>query len=119
MDPLIGLLTPLQRDGARDFAVGAGRDLSVSKIRQALGVAQGELPWRTSFGAGLPRLRFQANTEVTAERARIMAVDALAVWAPSVTVTAVKATKAGASLLIQVTYIADAEERVATIAIPE
>jgi len=114
-DTLIGLLTPLQRDGARDFASGTGDRLSVSKIRQVLGTAMGELPWRTSFGAGIPRLRFRTNDEVLAEQARVRAVDALAKWAPSVRIESVSVSRDSTTVAIQVFYSDGGEQQVATV----
>lgn len=118
-EALIGLLTPMQRDGATDFAVGSGALLSVSKIKQVLGTAMGELPWRASFGAGIPRLRFRTNDALLAEQARVRAIEALAAWAPSVRVTSVTVDREDTTLAIRVIYVEDGEERVASVALAE
>ncbi|NOJ79796.1 hypothetical protein [Myxococcus xanthus] len=84
------LLVPFRRDRKRDFATGTGAELLASKVRQVLLTegatphSTGELPWRTSFGAGLSRLRHQRNDTVLAELARVYIRDALARWLPGV-----------------------------------
>lgn len=108
IDPLIGLLTPMQRDGARDFAVGSGAVLSASKVRQSLGVMVGELPWRTRFGSKIPGMRFGRSSDaVTSERIRVQAVDALAMWAPSVTIQSVEAERLDTTVVVRVVYRED------------
>ena len=63
------LLVPFRRDKKRDFASGSGPDLLRAKVLQALLTegagprSSGELPWRTSFGAGLHLLRHQRNDD--------------------------------------------------------
>ena len=65
MFDLRGLIAPFRRDKKRDFASGSGPDLLRAKVLQALLTegagprSSGELPWRTSFGAGLHLLRHQ------------------------------------------------------------
>ncbi|NOJ92323.1 hypothetical protein HMI51_05130 [Corallococcus coralloides] len=87
---LQNLLVPFRRDKKRDFAFGTGAELLASKVRQVLLTegatphSTGELPWRTSFGAGLSRLRHQRNDTVLAELARVHVRDALARWLPGV-----------------------------------
>ncbi|WP_426747441.1 GPW/gp25 family protein [Myxococcus faecalis] len=89
------LLIPFRRDRKRDFAAGAGAELLASKVRQVLLTegatphSTGELPWRTSFGAGLSRLRHQRNDTVLAELARVYVRDALARWLPGVQIVQV------------------------------
>ncbi|RKH35677.1 hypothetical protein D7Y13_13985 [Corallococcus praedator] len=84
------LLVPFRRDRKRDFAAGTGAELLASKVRQVLLTegatphSTGELPWRTSFGAGLSRLRHQHNDTVLAELARVYVRDALVRWLHSI-----------------------------------
>jgi phage gp46-like protein len=102
-----GLLTPFRRDRKRDFASGSGAELLRSKVLQALMTegatprSSGELPWRTSFGAGLHLLRHQRNDEVLAELARVYVRDALARWVPSARLVALQVTRDGASLVLR------------------
>ncbi len=83
------------------------RDLLRSKALQALAtegatpVSQGELPWRTAFGAGLERLRHQRNDAALAELARVYVRDALRRWVPSAEVTSLEVSREGASLTIR------------------
>ena len=63
--------------------------------------SSGELPWRTSFGAGLHLLRHQRNDEVLAELARVYVRDALARWAPSARLIALEVTREDASLVLR------------------
>jgi len=98
---LQNLLVPFRRDRKRDFAVGTGAELLASKVRQVLLTegttphSTGELPWRTSFGAGLSRLRHQRNDTVLAELARVYVRDALARWLPGVQLVQVRVEQAG------------------------
>ncbi|QQR46168.1 hypothetical protein JKA73_08705 [Myxococcus xanthus] len=84
------ILVPFRRDRKRDFASGTGDELLASKVRQVLLTegatphSTGELPWRTSFGAGLSRLRHQRNDTVLAELVRVYVRDTLARWLPGV-----------------------------------
>ncbi|GEL75694.1 hypothetical protein MVI01_74780 [Myxococcus virescens] len=55
----------------------------------------GELPWRTSFGAGLSRLRHQSNDAVLGELARVCIRDALARWLPGVQLVQVRVEQSG------------------------
>ncbi|MCP3104530.1 GPW/gp25 family protein [Myxococcus sp. K15C18031901] len=95
------LLVPFRRDKKRDFASGTGAELLASKARQVLLTegatphSTGELPWRTSFGAGLSRLRHQRNDAVLAELARVYIRDALARWLPGVQLVKVRVEQAG------------------------
>jgi phage baseplate assembly protein W len=86
-----GLLAPLRR-AARDFEASSGADLLSSKTKQLLLTEPGELPWRTSFGAGLGRLRHQNNDAVLRELARVSVRDALARWMRSVRATRLETT---------------------------
>ena len=63
--------------------------------------SSGELPWRTSFGAGLHLLRHQRNDEVLAELARVYVRDALTRWVPSARLVALQVTREGASLVLR------------------
>jgi phage gp46-like protein len=107
MFDLHGLLAPFRRDKKRDFASGAGPDLLRAKVLQALLTegagprSSGELPWRTSFGAGLHLLRHQRNDEVLAALARVYVRDALARWVPSAQLVALEVSRNEASLLLR------------------
>ena len=96
------LLVPFRRDRKRDFAVGSGAELLASKVRQVLLTegatphSTGELPWRTSFGSGLSRLRHQRNDSVLAELARVYVRDALARWLPDVQLVRLEIEQKGA-----------------------
>ncbi|NTX51833.1 hypothetical protein [Myxococcus sp. CA039A] len=100
------LLVPFRRDKKRDFASGTGAELLAAKVRQVLlteGAAPhsyGELPWRTSFGAGLARLRHQRNDAVLAELARVYVRDALARWLPGVQLMQTRVEQTSTSLRI-------------------
>ena len=102
-----GLLIPFRRDRKRDFASGTGAALLRSKVLQALAtegatpVSQGELPWRTAFGAGLERLRHQRNDAALAELARVYVRDALRRWAPGAEVASLDVARDDASLTIR------------------
>jgi phage gp46-like protein len=107
MFDLRGLLAPFRRDKKRDFASGSGPDLLRAKVLQALLTegagprSSGELPWRTSFGAGLHLLRHQRNDEVLAALARVYVRDALARWVPSAQLVALEVSQDEASLLLR------------------
>ncbi|TQF11023.1 GPW/gp25 family protein [Myxococcus llanfairpwllgwyngyllgogerychwyrndrobwllllantysiliogogogochensis] len=102
------LLVPFRRDRKRDFAAGTGAELLASKVRQVLLTegptphSTGELPWRTSFGAGLARLRHQSNDAVLAELARVYVRDALARWLPGVQLVQVRVEQEAATLTLRV-----------------
>lgn len=97
-----GLLIPFQRAQAQDFAAGGGSRLTSAKIRQVLGTSPGELPWRTSFGAGLEALRHQANDVVLAELARVRARDALETWIGGLVVENVTVARDGTEVAITI-----------------
>jgi phage baseplate assembly protein W len=105
-----GLLAPFRRDRKRDFASGAGAELLASKVMQALMTcgatprSSGELPWRTSFGAGLDILRHQRNDAALAELARVQVRDALKRWVPEAELVEVTATRDGANLQLKVRF---------------
>ena len=107
MNELNGLLTPFRRDRKRDFASGSGAELLRTKVLQALMTggatarSSGELPWRTSFGAGLHQLRHQRNDEVLAELARVYVRDALARWVPSARLVSLEVTREDATLVLR------------------
>ena len=107
MFELHGLLTPFRRDKKRDFASGSGPELLRAKVLQALMTegagprASGELPWRTSFGAGLHLLRHQRNDEVLSALARVSVRDAIARWVPSAQLVALQVSRDDASLVLR------------------
>ena len=107
MFELHGLLTPFRRDKKRDFASGSGSELLRAKVLQALMTegagprASGELPWRTSFGAGLHLLRHQRNDEVLSALARVYVRDALARWLPSAQLVALQVGRDEATLVLR------------------
>ncbi len=84
------LLIPFRRDRKNDLASGEGSDLLRSKVLQTIMTrgntpwSSGELPWRTTFGAGLDLLRHQRNNHALTELARIYIRDALRKWVPEV-----------------------------------
>jgi phage baseplate assembly protein W len=108
-DP-VGLLIPFRRDRKRDFASGAGEDLLVSKVLQALLTegatpqSSGELPWRTSFGSGLHVLRHLRNEAALADLARVYVRDCLKRWVPEAELVGVTATRDGATLQLKVRF---------------
>jgi len=109
-DQIRGLLVPFRRDRKRDFASGTGADLLGTKVLQALMTAgatprsSGELPWRTSFGAGLDLLRHQRNDVALAEFARVQVRDALKRWVPEAELVEVRVTREDATLVLRVRY---------------
>ena len=109
-DPIRGLLVPFRRDRKRDFATGTGADLLGSKVLQAIMTAgatprsSGELPWRTSFGAGLDLLRHQRNDAALAELARVQVRDALRRWVPEVDLVGVDVVRQDATLTLRVRF---------------
>ena len=102
------LLIPFRRDKKRDFAVGSGEALLASKVRQALLTegattrSSGELPWRTSFGAGLALLRHQRNDAALRELARVYVRDALKRWVPGATLVSLAVEQDGPALTLRV-----------------
>lgn len=109
-DPIRGLLVPFRRDRKRDFATGTGADLLGSKVLQAVMTAgatprsSGELPWRTSFGAGLDLLRHQRNDAALAELARVQVRDALRRWVPEAELVGVDVAREDAMLTLRVRF---------------
>jgi phage baseplate assembly protein W len=105
-----GLLTPFRRDRKRDFASGSGEDLLASKVLQALMTngstprSSGELPWRTSFGAGLELLRHQRNDAALAELARVHVRDTLKRWVPEAELVEIAVTREDATLQLRVRF---------------
>jgi hypothetical protein len=104
----VNLLIPFRRDKKRDFATGEGEVLLASNVRQVLltegatAHSSGELPWRTSFGAGLALLRHRGNDAALKELARVHIRDALKRWLPSVELLGVEATGDGESMTLRV-----------------
>jgi len=96
-----GLTAPLRR-GPLDFMVGSGAELFSSKLRHVLLTEPGELSWRTTFGAGLSRLRHQNNDAVLGEIARASIRRALAAWLPSAELGAVETSSQDGALVVAV-----------------
>ena len=102
------ILIPFRRDKKRDFASGSGEVLLASKVRQALLTegatprSSGELPWRTSFGAGLALLRHQRNDAALRELARVYVRDALKRWVPSAELVELEVEASGTELTLRV-----------------
>ena len=102
------LLIPFRRDKKRDFAMGSGEALLASKVRQALltegatARSSGELPWRTTFGAGLALLRHQRNDAALKELSRVYVRDALKRWVPGATLVSLAVEQDGPALTLQV-----------------
>ena len=102
------LLIPFRRDRKRDFANGTGPELLASKVRQALltegatASSQGELPWRTNFGAALALLRHQRNNAVLGELARVYVRDSLRLWAPGVRLLRVQVLQEDSTLALRI-----------------
>ena len=86
-----GLIRPFRRDEKNDFASASGETLLQSCIGQVLGTkaagegAQGELPWRPSFGSKLHLLRHRKGF-YTRDLARVYATESLRRWEPRVQV---------------------------------
>jgi phage baseplate assembly protein W len=101
------LLIPFRRDKKRDFAAGSGPELLASKVKQALltegatARSSGELPWRTSFGAGLALLRHQRNDAALKEMALVYVRDALKRWVPQAQTLSLDVEQQGASLILR------------------
>ncbi len=106
----MNLLTPFCRDKKRDFAHASGDDLLRSKVLQAImtrgktAKSEGELPWRTAFGASLDLFRHQNNDAVLAEIARVYVRDAIEFWVPEAQLLDVKIEQRTATLLIHVRF---------------
>lgn len=102
------LLVPFRRDRKRDLATGVEAALLASKVRQVLltegstSRSSGELPWRTSFGAGLGLARHRPNDAVLAELTRVQVRDALRRWLPAVVVVEVEVTASASTLSVRV-----------------
>jgi len=102
------ILIPFRRDKKRDFASGSGEALLASNVRQALLTegatprSSGELPWRTSFGAGLALLRHQRNDSVLRELARVYVRDALKRWVPGAQLVSLEVEQSAAELTLRV-----------------
>lgn len=114
------LLLPFLRDGKRDLAHGSGAVLLASKVRQVLltnsaGLGGGgELAWRTSFGAGLERLRHRPADETLRELARVAVRDALRRWLPDVELRGVVVEQEGAAVVLRIDVV-QGQERAAVM----
>ena len=62
----------------------------------------GELPWRTSFGAGLALLRHQRNDAALKELARVYVRDALKRWVPGAQLVHLDVEQDGPTLRLHV-----------------
>ncbi len=106
--PAQNLLIPFRRDKKRDFASGTAEELLASKVRQALLTegatprSSGELPWRTSFGAGLALLRHQRNDAALKELARVYVRNALKRWVPGAKLVSLSVEQDGAAITLRV-----------------
>ena len=104
----MNLLIPFRRDKKRDFATGEGEVLLASNVRQVLltegatAHSSGELPWRTSFGAGLALLRHRGNDAALKELARVHIRDALKRWLPGVELVGLAVEQNGPVLALRV-----------------
>lgn len=93
-----GLDSPFRR-GANDFVAVGDFELINASIAQILGTrcssdySTGELPWRSSFGSLLYRLRHQNNDAVAAELAKQYVADAIARWEPRIRLVSVEVTR--------------------------
>jgi len=102
------ILIPFQRDKKTDFAAGEGEVLLASKVRQVLLTdgatvhSSGELPWRSSFGAGLALLRHRRNDVALKELARVQIREALRRWLPGVQLVGICVDGDGESLVLRV-----------------
>jgi phage baseplate assembly protein W len=96
-----GLTAPLRR-GSRDFEAASGAGLLGAKTKQVLLTEPGELPWRTSFGAGLGRLRHQNNDAVLRELARVAVRDAMARWMRGVRLLRLQSRSVDGALAVEV-----------------
>jgi phage baseplate assembly protein W len=101
---MAGLLIPFQRDQANDLANGDGAALQRAKIHQVLGTSPGELPWRTSFGAGIADLRHKNNDVVLGELARVRAREGLQKWIGGISVARVDVERVDTTANIRVHY---------------
>ena len=67
-----------------DVAISTGVDQDRTKVTNVLLTEQGELPWRTAFGASLDPLRHRPMDAVQVELLRVRCADALATWVPGI-----------------------------------
>jgi phage baseplate assembly protein W len=84
-----------------DFASTRGAALLAAQVRHVL-LTEGEMPWRTSFAAGVDRLRHRRTDAVTLELARVRVRDALARWLPDVELRRVDTVAAGGVLTLRI-----------------
>jgi phage baseplate assembly protein W len=66
-----GIVRPFRRTARGDFATAEGEELVRSDFGQLLGTELGEVPWRTTLGTRISRLRHMANTQSLGELARV------------------------------------------------
>jgi uncharacterized protein len=104
----VNLLIPFGRDRKRDLAAGDGEALLISKVRQVLltegatASSAGELPWRTSLGAGLGLLRHRRNDAALKALATVHVRDALKRWLPGVQLVALSVEQDGPAAVLRV-----------------
>jgi len=111
---MAGLLAPLRRDQARDFASGdnASPEVVRAKVLQLLGTRRGEMPWRTSFGARLDVLRHQSNTTVLEALAKyIIRFEGFRVWLRDIDLRSIKSRREGSSLYLELVVSAQVQGR--------
>lgn len=106
----VGLTIPFQRDGQGSFVTERDDKLRASGIAVILLTdgdtddEVGELPWRTSFGAGLDRLRYKPNNASTEALARSLVLSAFRNWMREAEVLDVKPERDGTRLKITVEW---------------
>lgn len=109
-----GLVAPLRRT-ARDFEAASGGILRASKVKQLLATEPGELLWRTSFGAGLGRLRHQNNDAVLRELARVSVRDAVGRWLSGARLMQLEVSQGEGAIVIAVAVNDDDEGTTETV----
>ena len=89
-----GIVAPFRR-ASNDLAIGEGPDNIKDRLANILGVnagdatSPGELPWRTSFGTMIRRLRHAPNNPTVQAMAKHFITSAIGRWEPQVRVTGV------------------------------
>ena len=113
-----GIKIPLQSDGTGNFAVVEGTDLLFSRIRLLLSADSatdrtvGEVPFDTTFGNTLRRLRMMRNTTALAEAARREIERVLAKWVPEAAIDTIRPSIEGTRLSLLVTFRERLSDRV-------
>lgn len=115
-----GLLRPLRRDDAGDFASGTGVALVRAAVGLVLGTVcssdttHGELPWRPEFGSLLHVLRLRNVDDTLADLARYLVVDALSKWVPAVRIVSVSITQQSQTYALYLRVVYDVMDRTGT-----